>query len=188
MLSYQLYEAATAIVLIKGEYFKTSLHTSVLAQDWRINMRKIMMILIILCLTITSSTVLSIEMTDYAAIWKAWGKEGQHAYFWGFIDGSSAVWLTAMDEYISSGRGTSKKCGEILDNATKKTATFFDENKLIDVMTNLYKDPANSYILLGDMVYIARDTLKGNDVSSAVLKARKKGIDTYELNKKMIGK
>jgi hypothetical protein len=55
---------------------------------------------------------------------------------------------------------------------------------LIDVITNLYKDPANSYVLFGDMVYIARDSLKGIDITDALLKARKHAIATYELNKR----
>jgi len=154
-------------------------------------MRKLTIVLFILGLTITSSTVFSDEMLDYGAMWKAWGREGQHAYLWGFIDGGTAVMLTAMEEMISSDkqvRTAPKNCGVILDNTGKKTATLFDEYKLIDVITNLYKDPANSYILFGDMVYIARDSLKGNDVTDALLKARKHAIATYELNKKKEGK
>ena len=140
---------------------------------------------------LTPSPAFPEEMLDYGAIWKGWGREGQHAYLWGFIDGGTAVLVTAMEEYVSSGkqvRSAPKDCGVILDNTGKKTATLFDEYKLIDVITNLYKDPANSYILFGDMVYIARDSLKGNDVTDALLKARKHAIATYELNKKMKNK
>jgi hypothetical protein len=96
--------------------------------------------------------------------------------------------MTAMEEYISSGKqvqSAPKNCGVILDNTSKKTATLFDEYKLTDIISNLYKDPANSYILFGDMVYIARDSLKGNNASDALLKARKNAIATFELNKKM---
>lgn len=154
-------------------------------------MRTLIIVLFTVGLTMASNTVFSDETIDYGAMWKAWGREGQHAYFWGFIDGSTAVMMTAMEEYISLGKQVSKAqkdCGIILDNTGKKTATLFDEYKLIDVITNLYKDPANSYILFGDMVYIARDSLKGNDVTDALLKARKHAIATYELNKKMKGK
>ncbi len=150
-------------------------------------MRKLTILQFLIGIALIASPVYSADMQDYGKIWTAWGKNGQTAYIWGFIDGGTAVMLTAMEEYISSGkqiRSAPKNCGDILDNTGKITATLFDEYKLIDVITNLYKDLANSYILFGDMVYIARDSLKGNDVTDALLKARKHAIATYELNKK----
>jgi hypothetical protein len=38
------------------------------------------------------------------------------------------------------------------------------------------------------MVYIARDSLSGKDVTKTILEARKAAIAAYELNKKMEGK
>ncbi len=151
-------------------------------------MKKIIVVIAMLSiLFMIPNTAFSEEMTDYGTIWKAWGSQGQHAYLWGFLDGSTTIILAAMDEMTSSRKQAemSKNCGVILDNANKKTATLFDENKLIDVMTNLYKDPANSYIMPGDMVYIARDSLKGDDITNALLKVRKRATETYGINKKI---
>jgi hypothetical protein len=150
--------------------------------------KKLSIVLFLIGFALTPFLAFSEEILDYGAIWKSWGREGQHAYLWGFLDGGTAVLMTAMEEYISSGKqvqSAPKDCGVILDNTGKTTATLFDEYKLIDVISNLYKDPTNSYIFFGDMVYIARDSLKGNTVSDALLKARKHEIATFELNKKM---
>lgn len=147
-------------------------------------MRNVAIALVCLGIVMTSNPVFSAEIQDYSKIWKTWGRDGQTAYIWGFIDGGTAVSLTAMEEYISLGKGAPKAIGVLLDNTGKKTATLFDEDKLIDVISNLYKDPANSYILFGDMVYIARDSLSGKDVTKAILKARKNAIATHELNEK----
>ena len=40
-------------------------------------------------------------------------------------------------------------------------------------MTDLYKDPANSYVWHGDMAWIANDSINGKDVTQALLEARK---------------
>ena len=39
-------------------------------------------------------------------------------------------------------------------------------------MTNLYSDPANTYVRFDSMVYIARDKLSGKDVDPALRHAR----------------
>lgn len=150
--------------------------------------RKLSIILFLVGFSLIPSLAISEEMLDYGAIWKSWGRAGKHAYLWGFIDGGTAVMVTAMEEYISIGKegpSAPRDCAVILDKTGHKTATLFDEYKLMDVISNLYKDPANSYILFGDMVFIARDSLKGNNISDALLKARKHAIATFELNKIM---
>jgi hypothetical protein len=50
------------------------------------------------------------------------------------------------------------------DRLRKETFTFYDTSALLDVMTSLYADPANTYIAYTSMVYIARDKLAGKDV------------------------
>lgn len=151
-------------------------------------MRKLTIVLFLLGIALTSNPVHSADMLDYGKIWTAWGKDGQTAYIWGFIDGGGYALQTVMSEIIASDKRGGKVPKSFYENIRLKTATLYDENKIIDVITNLYKDPANSYILFNDMVYIARDSLSGKDVSKAILEARKAAIANYELNKKMEGK
>jgi hypothetical protein len=46
------------------------------------------------------------------------------------------------------------------------------DSALLDVMTSLYSDPANTYIALGSMIYIARDELAGKDIEGLLRHAR----------------
>jgi hypothetical protein len=134
------------------------------------------------------NSAFSADIQDYGKIWTAWGKNGQTAYIWGFIDGGGYAMQTVMSEIIASDKRSGKVPETFYENIRVKTATLYDENKIIDIITNLYKDPANSNILFQDMVYIARDSLSGKDVTSAILEARKSAITNYELNRKLQGK
>ena len=151
-------------------------------------MKQLTIMLFFLGFAITSNPVFSADMQDYGKIWTAWGKEGQTTYIWGFIDGGGHAMITVMNEITASDNRGDKVPKTFYENIRVKTATLYDENKIIDVITNLYKDPANSYIWFKYMVYIARDSLSGKDVSKAILEARKAAIANYELNKKMEGK
>ena len=124
------------------------------------------------------------DMQDYGKIWMAWGNSKQTAYIWEFIDGGSYAMQNVMSEIIVSDERGGKILQSFYENIRIKTATLYNENEIIDVITNLYKDPANSYIWFQDMVYITRDSLSGKDVTKAILEARKAAIAGYELNKK----
>jgi hypothetical protein len=151
-------------------------------------MRKLTLVIFFIGFALIPFPVFSEEMLDYGAIWKAWGAGSQNAYLRGFVDGGSKVMMPLMDEIISSEINGHKIPKDFYENIRLKTATLFDIKKLRDVMTNLYRDPVNSYILFEDMVYVARDSLSGNDISDALLKARKQAIASYELNKNLKGK
>ena len=51
------------------------------------------------------------------------------------------------------------------------------QDKIRDIMTKMYEDPANSYIPWCDMYRICRDQLNGIDVSQKILKIRKALMD-----------
>ncbi len=151
-------------------------------------MRRLWIIPFFVGFALPALPVFSEEMLDYGALWKGWGVAGQNAYLWGFIDGGAKVSITLMDEIWESEKRGHSLPKDFYENIRIKTATLFDERKLRDVMTNLYRDPSNSYILLQDMVYIARDSMNGNDISDALLKARKYAVTNFEFNKKMKNK
>lgn len=55
-----------------------------------------------------------------------------------------------------------------------------DSSAIREVMTNLYADPANTYIAWDRMLYLARDKLMGKDISQALIDARKDAQKQYE--------
>ena len=148
-------------------------------------MKKLTTMVLLLGIALGWNFAFSADMQDYNKIWKAWGKRGQTAYIWGFIDGGGYAMRTVLDEIFASDKRGSKAPKAFYENIRVKTATLYDESKIIDVITNLYKEPANSYIWIQDMVYIARDSLSGKDVTTAILEARRSAIINYQLNKKL---
>jgi hypothetical protein len=122
------------------------------------------------------------EMQDCSKIWNSWGKDGQKVYLWGYRDGLGEVMTALMVEIVNN--MAEKIPNNFYENIRVKTATLYDDDKLIEVITSLYKDPANSYILFSDMVLIASDSLSEKDISKRILQARKKAIETHELNRK----
>jgi hypothetical protein len=147
-------------------------------------MKKLLITVLLVGVAIISCPAFSAEIQDYANIWRTWGKDGQAAYIWGFIDGGGHAMQTVMGEIIASDKRSGKIPKQFYENIRIKTATLYDENKIIDIISSLYKDPANSYIWFQDMVYIARDSLNGKDVTKAILEARKSALANYELNKR----
>ena len=151
-------------------------------------MRKLTIVQLLVGIALIANPVYSADMQDYAKIWKAWGKAGQNAYIWGLIDGGDHARRAIMSEITASGKRGDKVPKAFYENIRLQTATLYDETKIIDVITNLYKDPANSYVWFQDMVYIARYSLSGKDVTQTLLEARKAAIANDEVNKKLEGK
>jgi hypothetical protein len=151
-------------------------------------MKKLTAMVLLLGIVLGWNSAFSADVQDYGKIWKAWGKGGQRAYLWGFIDGGGYAMRTVLDEIFASDKRGGKVPKPFYENIRVKTATLYDESKMIDIITSLYKDPANSYIWFQDMVYIARDSLSGKDVTAAILEARRSARINYELSKKLEGK
>jgi hypothetical protein len=136
-------------------------------------MRKLTIMLFFLGIAMTSKPVFSAEILNFGAIWKTWDVGSQNVYLWGFVDGGSNAMIAVMGEIIYSNNKGLTVPKNLYENIRKKTTINFDENKLRDMMTTIYKDPKNSFIPFQDMVYIARDSLNGDDISASLLKARK---------------
>jgi len=151
-------------------------------------MKKLATMVLLLGIILGWNSAFSADMQDYGKIWKAWGKGRQRAYIWGFIDGGGYAMRTVLDEIFASDKRGSKVPKPFYENIRVKTATLYDESKIIDIITSLYKDPANSHIWFQDVVYIARDSLSGKDVTSAILEARRSAKINHDLNKKLEGK
>lgn len=102
------------------------------------------------------------ELVNSGKFWNALSKIDRSFYLIGFVDGESDVYLKVMND-IPPAR---------LESLRSQTATMYDNASIRDVMTNLYSDPANTYIKIESMIYIARDKLSGKDVEPLVRNAR----------------
>ena len=104
------------------------------------------------------------EPINSAKPWKSWSSSDRLLYLWGFQDGSlhSFNQPDPIDE-------TTK---QTLQKTLQKTALRYDLSQIRDVMTRLYSDPANAYISLSAMVYVARDILDGKNSEELLTNAR----------------
>ena len=93
----------------------------------------------------------------------------------GFISGMEECLdkLTPIPIEIDSGRDVGIALQELID-----LYCFVREHKLavMSVMDDLYKDPANTYIILAPIIEIACQKLKGEDIEPLLQKARKEAL------------
>jgi hypothetical protein len=105
------------------------------------------------------TTMPGFEPINSARLWKSWNSFERAVYLSGFADGSQLVVYTyePIDERSQT---------------AKAAALRYDFSQIREVMTSLYSDPANAYIALGAMVFIARDKLDGKNAELLLTEAR----------------
>lgn len=99
---------------------------------------------------------------SYGQEWRLWTDVRRLAYLQGFMEGQSDTYLAAFDDLPIQRR----------DSLRLQTFLFHDIGAISDVMTDLYRDPANVFIRYGAMVYLARDKLSGMEIEPALRRAR----------------
>jgi hypothetical protein len=104
------------------------------------------------------------ELINYGRQWNAWSNGSRSTYLGGFVDGQSQTYMSLEGDLPAERR----------ERLRLQTFTFYNTSALVDVMTSLYSDPANTYIAYGSMIYIARDKLAGKNFEVLLRTARQK--------------
>jgi hypothetical protein len=114
------------------------------------------------------------QWVNFGGQWNRWSPAERLAYLRGLVDGSSRVYLRTLDfrELTTVNR-------ECLGNTM---AVRYDHDVLIAIISDLYKDPANTYVMHSEMVFVARDKLEGKDVEAQLRIARETARAFYILN------
>jgi hypothetical protein len=94
--------------------------------------------------------------------WRTWTDAMRQVYVNGFMSGQADTYNAVSNNLSSDQR----------ESLYKATFLFYGPDAIADVMTDLYKDPANTFIRHGAMVYIARDKLSGRDVEPMLRHSR----------------
>ena len=102
------------------------------------------------------------EPIDFRDVWSSWSPDMRHAFVDGFVEGGSRAYLECFNHLSEVARQT----------VAKHTFVKYHSDILSDVVTNLYKDPANSFVTYGAMILIARDKLDGLDIEPELRYAR----------------
>ena len=162
-------------------------------------MKKLIVISIIaFCLFFTGVFCFSAKRDNYAEIWNAWNDYDKYVYIWGLRDGllerattTSSV-LThpkSFDDiftriflyrYLGTSEEVKKEIEKIEEQREQaedivwEFCLKFDIEVIRSIVTDLYKDPANSYICISDMCYLAFWKLKGESIEPILIKLRER--------------
>jgi len=141
----------------------------------------------IFLLFLFAKTALAAEPYNYAELWRSWTIVAREAYITGVVDGIAEAYIVtittvAPDKFLKTPAPTEVK------KTTDKLFVRYTRDQIRDVMTDLYKDPANAFISTLDMFFLSRDKIEGKDVGKGLMEARKKAIDTHQLNESMRGR
>jgi len=125
------------------------------------------------------------EPYNYGKIWNSWSDYMRSIYTMGLKDGLQDQFSfsfiarlmmeenNVLDKYF--------KDSEVIKTEKTRNRTLwdfimFDDKAIRNVMTDLYKDPANVYIEFSSMCLIAYHKLKGEDIEPLLQEARKKAL------------
>ena len=130
----------------------------------------------LLLLIIGTPPVHSGEPYNYGQVWNSRTDLTRDAWLKGF---SYGVWRTC-EIVLDTKLGL-----PVFKEIRGKIAFPFSLVTIRKVMTDLYSDPANTFVPFGKMVYIAQDKLKGKAVENALREAGKEAIRIHEIYEKL---
>lgn len=117
------------------------------------------------------------EPFDYASRWNAWDVYTKTAYVIGVKEGISTAFFTFTGNLTKK---TSPK-EELLIMNILNLGSVIERKKIIEVMTDIYKDPANSYIETTQIFLFAQEKIKGQDISKSLENKRRQIYEFYKL-------
>lgn len=102
------------------------------------------------------------DRENYGREWSGWSTAMREIYVYAFIEGQSNTYLELFNDVPADRR----------EPLARKTFLYYDVDALAVVMTDLYRDPANTYIRYSAMIYIAKSKLEGNNIESSLRYSR----------------
>lgn len=135
-------------------------------------------------LLLFSKTALAAEPHNYAESWRSWNLVTREAYISDVVDGIGEAYIVTIMAVAPDKIAKTPPPSEV-KRTTDRLFVRYTRNQLRDVITDLYKDPANAFIIQLNMFFLARDKIEGKDFSKELMEARKKAIETHQLNEGM---
>jgi len=146
--------------------------------------RKFIIFIIVFCLiSFMEISCLAQEPYNYGKVWNSWSDYTRSIYIMGLKDGLQRhVTFSFLKRLMMEEKNIFDKHlkeSEFVKMEEMSNSLLWDfilsEDEVIrNVVTDLYKDPANTYIPFYDMGVIAYRKLKGEDVKSLLREARER--------------
>lgn len=148
--------------------------------------KTIIIFIIVFCLlSFIEISCLAQEPVNYGKMWNSWSDYMRNIYIMGLKDGiQKQITLPfiaqlkieetdVFDKYLKDSEvvKTEEKGNRILWDFI-----MFDDEAIRNVMTDLYKDPANAYISIFYMSYLAYRKLKGDSIDVLLREAREEAL------------
>ena len=134
-----------------------------------------------LAVVLTSSSPAA-EFIHYGRYWQSLPNQAREIYVNGVVDGVSYAYFEAAERWLPWNEFYANPPLEKIERVRKKVFPMLDTDVLVPVMTDLYKDPANAFIDMRSILFLARDKLQGQKIEDALVEARKLAIKRQELN------
>lgn len=133
------------------------------------------------------STAAVADPYNYADLWKVWSTTAREAYIDGVTDGISEAYVLTMTT-IAQDKLLKKPEPPRVAKLRERLFIRDTRGQICDVITDLYRDPANAFISSLDMFFLARDKIEGKDITKGLMEARKKAMENYRIEEKMKSK
>ena len=124
---------------------------------------------------------------NYADLWKVWSTTAREAYIDGVTDGITEAYFLTM---MTVAQNKILKNPESSEVTTVRERLFVRDTRgqISDVITDLYKDPANAFVASLDMFFLARDKIEGKDIVKGLMDAREKAMVNHRINEELKNK
>jgi hypothetical protein len=123
------------------------------------------------------------EPFNNANLWKSYSEQTKRVYVDGFADGVSETFIAAAGSWIGYDK-LKEPVSEKVKKVRDRVFIRYTQEQIPAVMSDLYKDPANDFVLFQDILLIARDRIEGKKTEELLNEARKKAMDSHEINEK----
>ena len=116
------------------------------------------------------------ELVNRADIWRSWSIDRREMYIEGFRAGvvRGAVETELAIRGDAAFKNRSARLTELFRTYHLKP---FPVSQLAAVITDLYKDPANAYVPIDDMIFTARAKLAGEAFEEQLARYRKSALE-----------
>lgn len=148
-------------------------------------MKKIALTMFIFLIIDVNNLIVAQDRFNYGDVWKRWDNYTRYVFIWGFQDGGSSTHLIAGKYWLNDGDWFKEPELPKVKAVREETALLFDLEVIRDVATELYGDPANSFIPFSRMIFLARNKIRGDDIDESIREERKRSNENYLLLQEM---
>jgi len=115
-----------------------------------------------------------------AAYWLSLTRSERSNYVLGFKMGAGKAYLKSTELWATSGYFKRKPSLNDLKRISTKVCPKAELTAIVEGVSKLYEDSSNTYVDLGEAIYITIERLKGTDVERQLRESRRIGFEFHQ--------